>query len=42
MARGDTYRLFGAEHFHRFDPHQEKDATTAAWTGDVGSVVAST
>ena len=42
MGRSDPFRLFGPEHFHRFDPDQEERATTAAWTGGVGSVVAST
>ena len=42
MGRSDPYRLFGPEHFHRFDPDQEERETTAAWTGGVGSVVAST
>ena len=42
MGRSDPYRLFGPEHFHRFDPDQEDRETTAAWTGGVGSVVAST
>ena len=42
MGRADPYRLFGPEHFHRFDPDQEDRETTAAWTGDVASVVAST
>ena len=42
MGRADPYRLFGPEHFHRFDPDQEDRESTAAWTGGVGSVVAST
>ena len=42
MGRADPYRLFGPEHFHRFDPDQEDRETTAAWTGGVASVVAST
>ncbi len=42
MGRSDPYRLFGPEHFHRFDPDQEERETTAAWTGGVGAVVAST
>jgi arabinofuranan 3-O-arabinosyltransferase len=42
MGRSDPYRLFGPEHFHRIDPDQEDRETTAAWTGDVGAVVAST
>jgi arabinofuranan 3-O-arabinosyltransferase len=42
MGRSDPYRLFGPEHFHRFDPDQEQVETTSAWTGDVGSVLAST
>jgi arabinofuranan 3-O-arabinosyltransferase len=42
MGRGDPYRLFGPEHFHRFDPDQVQQETTAAWTGDVASVLAST
>ena len=42
MGRTDPYRLFGPEHFHRFDADQEDRETTAAWTGGVGSVVAST
>ncbi|HEX5090303.1 MAG TPA: alpha-(1-_3)-arabinofuranosyltransferase family protein [Nocardioides sp.] len=42
LGRGDPYRLFGPEHFHRFDPDQEQRETTSAWTGDVTSVLAST
>ena len=42
MGRSDPYRLFGPEHFHRFDADQEDRETTAAWTGGIGSVVAST
>jgi arabinofuranan 3-O-arabinosyltransferase len=42
MGRSDPYRLFGPEHFHRFDAEQEERETTAAWTGGVGAVVAST
>jgi arabinofuranan 3-O-arabinosyltransferase len=41
MGRADPYRLFGTEHFHRFDPDQEDRETTEAWTGDIGSVSSS-
>jgi arabinofuranan 3-O-arabinosyltransferase len=41
LGRTDPFRLFGPEHFHRFDPDQEQRQTTAAWTGAVASVLAS-
>ena len=41
MGRADPYRLFGPEHTHRFDPTRRTAETTAAWTGGVASVAAS-
>lgn len=41
LARNDPYRLSGPENSHRFLEDPERWQTTAAWTGDIGAVTAS-
>lgn len=41
LARGEMYSLSGKEHQHRISVDQERWQSTAAWTGDVTGVAAS-